>query len=89
MKKIISGCVAHNKGNCSAASPEISEVNIDFFPDDIKIKIKEKGLDAGIFKRCLYCGTVWAIYYDENQKINKEVELGTRELGNDRMIWFI
>lgn len=83
-----SRCIANKRGACSAASPHVSSFEFSGFPEEIQQKIRELGL-VGTYERCSYCGTIWITYFDPHWKVVKEKEIGTRNLGEDTMSWFI
>lgn len=84
-RRVVSECAADD---CSAASPRIYDINLSSLPKEIQDKIKEKQIE-GRFRRCSYCGTIWAEDFDVRAMRTVKRKIGTSQLASDKMIWFI
>ena len=84
----MSRCIENKEGRCSATRPRISDIDLSWFPEEIKTKIHEKNMGSN-FKRCSYCGTVWAEDFNHKTFRTQTFRIGTRSIDDDIMTWFI
>lgn len=83
-----SKCVANKRGMCSASFPMVENIQVNFFPDFIQVRLADKKMTDknGTFLRCTYCKTVWW----ESLPGPVNIEIGTEKLNSKgEMSWFI
>jgi len=85
-RRAVSECAADD---CSAANPRDYDISLSSLPKKIQKKIKQKQI-KGKLRQCSYCGTIWAEDFDVLRAMRTvKQKIGTRELGSDKIIWFI
>lgn len=45
--------------DCGAANPIVVNIASDKLPNKVIEKLKEKGLDREMLRKCTYCGNIW------------------------------
>lgn len=45
--------------DCGAANPTVVNIVLGRLPDEVVEKLKQKGLDREMLRKCVYCGNIW------------------------------
>jgi hypothetical protein len=79
------GC---RSSSCGATAPRIITLNASKIPAEVQDKINKMGISGGTIEKCMYCGTVWIEYLDKTRMAMEYLELGTRDINSQNMIWY-
>lgn len=70
-------------GDCGATNPGVGTLNLSHLPDEIQVKLRERGFDIAHIRKCSYCKSIWA------ELDGRIIQIGRGDMDLPNMTWFL